>query len=304
LSKWVLDDIIRADSHTLTEFIKPNSVALTVTSPPYRNAIDYEGHIEDKSENYRGKKVWSSLDNYLKDMKEIFDQVYKVTIDGGYCAIVIGLEVINAEIIPLPFYLTTELLKGKKWRLREEIIWNKVTAGRNGAGNRFGITIRNPYPCYYHANVMHEHILIFSKGDTNPRLRKEASIERVEKLNIHELMKRDIANSTWHITPVPPRTIKHPCPFPEQIPWRLIQLYTYVNDVVLDPLNGSGQTTKVAKYLSRHYIGVDILEDYVELAKARLNEPLHLSNLLYVKPNGWGSLKKWQHEKEQAQLST
>jgi site-specific DNA-methyltransferase (adenine-specific) len=195
-------------------------------------------------------------------------------------------------------------LKGKEWKLREEIIWNKVTAGRNGVGNRFGSTIKNPYPGYYHANIMHEHILVFSKGETDLKRRKEKSLERVQKLRIDELMKRDIANSTWHIAPVPPGNITHPCPFPEQIPWRLIQLYTYVNDVVLDPFNGSGQTTKVAKHLGRHYIGVDIFEDYVKLAKKRLNEPLNLSTLLYVKRGGWGSkgMSKWQL-KEQTKLS-
>jgi len=305
-----LDDIICADSHTLTEFIKPNSVSLTVTSPPYRNAIDYEGHIEDKSENYRGKKIWASLEEYLKDMREIFNQVFEVTIDGGYCAIVIGLEVVNTEIIPLPFYLATELLKEKKWKLREEIIWNKVTAGRNGAGNRFGVTVRNPYPCYYHANIMHEHILVLSKGKPNPRIRKQEAIDYLKKLPIDDLMKREIANSTWNIpdntwniAPIPPRMLAHPCPFPEQIPWRLIYLYTHPNDTVLDPLNGSGQTTKVANYLGRHYIGVDIVQEYVDLAKKRLKESPHLSNFLWVKE--WGSAKKWslKPNSEQTELS-
>lgn len=289
MQKWILDDIICANSHRLADFVKPNSVALTVTSPPYRNAIDYKSHITDENENYRGKSVWLSLHDYLKDMKEIFDQIYEVTIPGGYCAIIIGLELANGEIIPLPFYLITELLKGDKWKLREEIIWYKVTAGRRGGGNRFSVTVKNPYPCYYHANIMHEHIFILSKGDTQPRLRKQEAMDRLQELNIDEVMKRDIANSTWHITPVPPRMINHPCPFPEQIPWRIIQLYTYVNDVVLDPLNGCGQTTKVAKHLDRHYIGVDIVEDYVKLAKKRLEEPLNLSTLLYVKR--WGSKK-------------
>ena len=296
-----MDDIICADSRTLTDYIEPKSVSLTVTSPPYRNAINYRKHVRSQKEYYRGEIIWASLQEYLANMKLIFDQVYEVTIDGGYCAIVIGLEVVNAEVIPLPFYLTTELLREEKWKLREEIVWNKVTAGRNGAGNRFGITVQNPYPCYYHANIMHEHILVFSKGDVNPRLRKETSVDRVSQLRIDELMKRDIANSTWHIPPVPPRTLRHPCPFPEQIPWRLIQLYTYVNDVVLDPMNGSGQTTKVAHYLGRHYIGVDIMDEYVKMAKERINEPPNLSTLLYVKEGGWGS-KKIQYSGEQQQI--
>ena len=291
--KCVIDDIICADSRQLSSFVKQDSVALTVTSPPYRNAIDYRKHVKGEDDNYRGGSMWSSS-QYLDEMKKVFDEVYKVTIPGGYCAIVIGLEVVNGEIIHLPFYLMTRLLKDKKWKLREEIIWNKVTAGRTGAGNRFGVTIRNPYPGYYHANIMHEHILILSKGKTNPRIRKEEAIDYLKKLRIDDLMKREIANSTWNIAPVPPRMLAHPCPFPEQIPWRLIQLYTHTNDVVLDPFNGSGQTTKVANYLDRHYIGVDIVPDYVELAKKRLEEQPHYSTFLWVKK--WGSRKDWLNQ--------
>ncbi len=66
----------------------------------------------------------------------------------------------------------------------------------------------------------------------------------------------DIANNVWHIAPVPPDVIDHPCPFPEEIPDRLIQLYSYADDVVLDPFAGSGQTLKVAKQLKRQVRGL------------------------------------------------
>jgi len=223
----------------------------------------------------------------LDEMKTIFDQVYEVTVDGGYCAIIIGYEIVNAEIIPLPSLLITKLLEGGLWKLREEIIWYKVTAGRNGAGNRFGVTIKNPYPTYYHANVMHEYIFILSKGKVKPSVRRRKVSDRLRKLQVNEIMKREIANSVWNITPVPPGALDHPCPFSEQIPWRLINLYSLSeDDVILDPFNGSGQTTKVAKNLNRHFIGVDIVPEYVELAKKRLNEDLSLSDLKYVKE--WG----------------
>jgi len=285
--RWVIDDIVCADSRYLSSFVKPNSIALTITSPPYRNAINYKKHVKNSNEYYRGEPLWSSVEDYLNDMKKIFDEVYKVTIPGGYCAIVIGYEVINAEIIPLPSLLLVKLLEDNKWKLREEIIWNKVTAGRRGAGNRFSVTVKNPYPTYYHANVMHEYIFVLSKGEVKPSVRRKRA---KKKLVMNEIMKREISNSIWNITPVPPGMINHPCPFPEQIPWRLINLYSLSeDDIILDPFNGSGQTTKVAKNLKRHYIGVDIIPQYVELAKKRLTEPLHLSNLEYVKE--WGQEK-------------
>jgi site-specific DNA-methyltransferase (adenine-specific) len=81
----------------------------------------------------------------------------------------------------------------------------------------------------------------------------------------------------WHIAPVPPGYIDHPCPYPEEIPYRLMKLYSYENDVVLDPFNGSGQTTKVAHYFGRRYVGIDLVQDYVKLARSRIeHEPIHI----------------------------
>lgn len=74
-----------------------------------------------------------------------------------------------------------------------------------------------------------------------------------------------------------PDTLNHPCPYPEEIPYRLMQVYSYKGDVVLDPFNGSGQTTKVAHGTGRRYVGIDMVKEYVELARSRLeNEPLHI----------------------------
>ena len=152
------------------------------------------------------------------------------------------------------------------WYLRDMIIWNKVTAGRSGAGNRFGQFIKIPVPTRYRANIMHEQIIILQKGKDGRRLDKETE----PKVPINRAMKRQVANSIWDITPVPPNAVKHPAPFPEQIPWRLISLYTEKGDVVLDPMCGSGQTTKVAKSLGRKYVGVDLRKEYVSLSKKRL----------------------------------
>ena len=276
-----IDKILEADSKHIGDLLRPESISLTVTSPPYRNAIDYQRHVENLRLNeghyYRGKERME-LRDYLKGMQQVFDEVLKLTKPGGFCAIVIGNEVVNGTIIPLAALLLSTLLGGgaadarssDQWSLHEEIIWNKVTGGTN----RFGVTVRNHYPTNFRANIMHEHILVLRKGSGH--LRKSNS--REDDFPLNSVMKREIANSVWNIAPVPPNYLRgHPCPFPEQIPWRLIMLYTYPGDTILDPFNGSGQTTKVAKRMGRHYFGVDILPDYVKLAKKRLKEPLHLS---------------------------
>jgi site-specific DNA-methyltransferase (adenine-specific) len=195
------------------------------------------------------------------------ERVYRVTKDGGYCCIVIANEVVSGTILPLPHMLLSRLVEPGRWHLHEEIIWHKVTGGTN----RYGSFVINPYPKYYRANIMHEFILILRKGDVNSgRKRKEALPAT------HEEWTKEIANSVWHIAPVPPGYIDHPCPFPEEIPYRLIQLYSYKGDVVLDPFNGSGQTTKVAHHIGRKYVGIDTVKEYVELARSRLAEPLHI----------------------------
>lgn len=281
--KYVLNDIIQADSKNLSEYVKPNSVALTITSPPYRNAINYARHIKNltnnKKERFRGELGLTTTE-YLDEMEQIFTEVHKVTIPGGFCCIVIGDEVDNGTLVPLPSLFISRLVKEENsedgWHLRDMIIWNKVTAGRNGAGNRFGIFIQNPIPTYYRSNIMHEYIIVLQKGNK----RRELDRTQTDKLPLNRAMKRQVSLSIWDITPVPPRVISHPAVFPEQIPWRLINLYSLPSDTVMDPMNGSGQTTKIAKKLERNYIGIDKRKEYVRLAKKRLNSPFTLSNFM------------------------
>lgn len=298
--KFIVNDIVCSDSKKLSEFIKPNSVSLTITSPPYRNAINYSQHVKNKSKNsndqFRGN-VGISTSDYLDEMEAIFSEVYKVTSEGGICCIVIGDEVVNGTLIPLPSYLISRLVNENDngWNLRDVIIWNKVTAGRNGAGNRFGIFIQHPFPYYYRTNIMHESIIVLQKGKRNTenirkpknRIPLNRAMKRQISLSIWDLdsdveekLKEESKKSVWDITPVPPRVIDHPAVFPEQIPWRLITLYSKEGDIVLDPMNGSGQTTKVANKLNRQFIGVDKRKSYVNLAKKRLTQQFQLSNFM------------------------
>jgi len=283
LVKKVLNDVVCADSKTLSKFIKPNSVALTVTSPPYGNAINYSQHVKNlksgKGKDFRGN-VGGSLEDYLDEMKEIFSEVRKVTMPGGFCCIVIADELSEGVLLPLPSLLLSKLLdlsdEEEGWHLRDMIIWNKVTAGRSGAGNRFGQFVKIPVPTRYRANIMHEYIIVLQKGKKARFLLKDIK----PAIPLNRAMKRQVALSVWDITPVPPNVIKHPAVFPEQIPWRLIHMYTKPGDVILDPMCGSGQTVKVANNLKRNYIGVDIRKAYATLAKKRAKEDMMLSNFM------------------------
>lgn len=250
--------------------LKDGLFRLTVTSPPYHNAINYKKHIERNSW-YRGNQK-DTLDDYLKQMEDAFTEVYRATMESGFCCIIIGNEISNGTIIPLPHILMERICKPRGlWDFHEEIIWNKVTGGLD----RFGVTIQRPYPTYYRANVMHEHILVLRKGKLTHEMNGPS------KFKIDDVMKKDTSNSIWNITPVPPRYVDHPCPFPEEIPLRLITLYSNKGELVLDPFSGSGQTGKAAKFLSRGFVGLDIEREYVILSKTRIEkEELHLRSQL------------------------
>jgi site-specific DNA-methyltransferase (adenine-specific) len=268
----IVNQIVTGNCKYVLQKFPVNSVQLTITSPPYRNAIDYDMHASGSGRYYRGKLNLDTND-YLIDMVCIFgEEVYRITKEGGYCCIVIANEVVNGTILPLPHMLLSRLVQPfGKWQLHEEIIWHKVTGGTN----RYGSFVINPYPKYYRANIMHEFILILRKGDVNTgRTQRKNALPAT-----HEEWTKEIANSVWHIAPVPPGYIDHPCPYPEEIPYRLMKLYSYENDLVLDPFNGSGQTTKVAHHFGRRYVGIDLVKDYVNLAKSRIErEPLHIRN--------------------------
>ncbi|MGI0066441.1 MAG: DNA-methyltransferase [Nitrosotalea sp.] len=271
---WKPNSIVVANSTDLSQ-LPDNKIALTVTSPPYHNAINYQEH-QDTTKWYRGT-VKTSIGEWIEEMCKVFSEVYRVTKPGGFCCIVIGNEIIEGKNkLPLPALLLVELTKKEiGWSFFEEIIWNKVTGGKK----RFRVTVQHPYPTYYYTNIMHEQIIIFRKMPFYNVKDKKS------KLVLDDLMKKEVANSVWHIAPMPPSYRKfHPAAFPEEIPYRLIQLYSNVGDIVLDPFVGSGQTTKMAKFLHRKYYGVDKSSKYVKIAQKRTLEPPSLRKMQLV-PN-------------------
>lgn len=254
--------------------LKTNSVALTVTSPPYWNAIDYDIHANDKSKHYRTRAYaegYTEYEEYLNWLQSIFSEVFRVTKPGGFCAVVIGTVLQKGRHYPVPFDAITRMAR-IGWEFHQDIIWHKCTGGVK----RAGVTIQKPYPGYYYPNIMTEYILVFKKpGEAIYKNTPDAK-KKTSAYPINRVFTMDIANNVWHIAPVPPDHLDHPCPYPEEIPQRLISLYSYQGDLVLDPFAGSGQTLKVAKHLKRKYVGYEIIKKYVDLTEKRLTEPLSL----------------------------
>lgn len=250
--------------------LSDDTVSLTVTSPPYWNAIDYDRHAANARQNYRTRAYaqgFGGYEEYLDLMARCFTEVLRVTRPGGFCAIVIGTILHKGRHIPAPFDLLGRLQK-IGWLFHQDIIWHKCTAGVR----RAGVTIQKPYPGYYYPNIMTEYILVLRKPA--PKTALNGARRKEGAFPIDALFTKEIANNIWHIAPVPPGLLEHPCPFPEEIPHRLITLYSQPGEIVLDPFVGSGQTTKVAAALGRSPIGYDIMKKYIVYAKRRLKEPL------------------------------
>ncbi len=251
--------------------LPPDEVSLTVTSPPYWNAIDYEQHSKDPSQWYRTRKG-GLYEDYLTEMQSVFEQVLRVTKPGGFCAVIIGTVLHTGKHYAAPYDVTARLQQSG-WEFHQDITWNKVTGGVK----RARVTIQHPYPGYYYPNIMTESILVFRKPGEQPIYRNRSKDERAQnQIAINDVFKRDIANNVWHIAPIPPNQAVHPCAYPEEIPYRLITLYSYKDDIVLDPYMGVGTTPKVANALQRKFVGYEISERYYSICCQRVNEPLQL----------------------------
>ncbi len=241
------------------------SIALTVTSPPYWNAIDYDIHAKKGQDAWHRKRDYCSFgdtfEEYLDNIGKVFTNVKNVTLEGGFCAIVVGTILYNRKHIPAPM-LITERMIDIGWEFHQDIIWNKVTGGVKRAGSY----IQHQKAGYFYPNIMTEYILVFRKPGEMRRGSKPA-------LEIDTLFTRDIANNIWHIAPIPPGQIDHPCPYPEELVRRLVVLYSDPNEYVLDPFLGSGQTALVAIKEGRKFVGFDIEQSYIDLTKERIENP-------------------------------
>ncbi len=241
------------------------SIALTITSPPYWNSIDYDIHAKDTKAWHRERKYSSfgnSYEEYLDKIEKAFQEVLRTTMEGGFCAIVVGTILYKGKHYATPMAITERMVK-TGWKFHQDIIWNKVTGGVRRAGSY----IQNPRMGYYYPNIMTEYILLFRKEGAMRRGKKEA-------IAVDELFTKDIANNIWHIAPVPPRTINHPCPYPEELVRRVLLLYSQEGDTILDPFLGSGQTALVSVQNNRKCIGYDTELEYLELSKNRIeNSP-------------------------------
>lgn len=247
-----LDKILLGDAREILKKLPNNCVHLMITSPPYNVGKEYDEDL--------------TLGEYLDFIEEVMREVYRVLVWGGrVCFNVANLG--RKPYIPLHAYLI-ERFERIGFLFRGEIIWDKGDAV-SGASTAWGTWQSAVNPVL---RDQHEYIIVLSKGTFKREKKdKEDTITREEFL--------EFTKSVWRFPPESAKRISHPAPFPEELPYRCIQLYSFKGDVVLDPFVGSGTTCVAALKTGRHFIGIDIEEKYVEIAKRRIRQILSTKKL-------------------------
>ncbi len=237
-----LDRIFCHSAEAMTE-LPDCSVHLMVTSPPYNVGKDYDADL--------------SLDEYLAFLERVWRETWRVLVPGGrMCVNVANLG--RKPYIPLHAYIAEQAIR-LGFLMRGEIIWNKAASASPSTAWGSWKSAANPT-----LRDVHEYILVFSKQT----FRRENPANRASTITREEFLEYN--KSIWTFPAEPARKIGHPAPFPVELPRRLIQLYTFAGEVVLDPFMGSGQTAIAARQSGRRYVGYETDEKYVKLAEKRI----------------------------------
>ncbi len=259
-SPVVVDEVFVGDARGMTaRQVADNSVALLVTSPPYFAGKDYELDLD------QGHVPGSYVD-YLQVLEEVFAVCRDKLEPGGRMAVNVAnlgrkpYRSLSADVIHILQDRLGLLMRG-------EIIWQKAKgAGGSCAWGSFR-SPANPV-----LRDLTERIIVVSKGRFDRAVRRKDRENRGmpsrSTISSEEFMEATL--DVWEIPSESAAKVGHPAPFPVELPRRLIELYTYEEDLVLDPFMGSGTTAVAAVRAGRHFVGFDTEPGYVELARTRL----------------------------------
>jgi site-specific DNA-methyltransferase (adenine-specific) len=238
--------------------VASNSVALVVTSPPYFAGKEYEESLGENG-------VPGSYFEYLALLKGVFEECVRVLEPGGRIAV----NVANLGRRPYRSLAgdVTGIFQDLGLLMRGEVVWWKGRAA--GGSCAWGTFQRPSNPVLRDVT---ERIVIASKGRFDraltPKQRLAEGLPSTATVSRDEFL--EATTDLWEIPPESATRVGHPAPFPVDLPRRLIELYTYEGDLVLDPFMGSGSTALAALQTARHYVGFDNDPAYVEQASARI----------------------------------
>lgn len=243
------NQIICGDSLELLKKFPDNSIDLIFTSPPYNFGLEYDG--QDDAHKW---------EHYFEKLFAIFDECVRILKYGGRIAV--NIQPLFSDYIP-SHHLVSNFFISRRMIWKGEILWEKNNYNCKYTAWGSWKSPSNPYLKY-----TWEFIEIFAKGT----LKKSGEPENAD-ITGDEFKKWVVAK--WSIAPE--RNMKeyrHPAMFPEELALRVIKLFSFAGDVVLDPFNGVGTTTTVAHKLGRKFVGIDISQEYCDLAIKRLKSTL------------------------------
>ena len=252
IPKNKLNKIYCKSSEKMDE-IPDNSVNLMITSPPYNVGKEYDNDL--------------SIEEYEELLENVFKETYNKLETGGRACVNIA-NIGRKPYIPL-HSLIIDVMLDIGYIMRGEIIWNKSASVGGSCAWGSWQSASNPI-----LRDVHEYILVFCKDSFS---KKKVKIKK------DTITKDDFLSwtkSVWTFPTESAKKIGHPAPFPIELPHRLINLYSYENDVILDPFCGSGTTCVAATQNNRNYIGYDNVEEYVDLSNKRISEFKYQTKLI------------------------
>ena len=239
--------IITGDSEAILQKLPDNCVDLVFTSPPYNFGLEYSDSADTD--------FWQ---HYFNKLYAVFRQCIRVTKYGG--RIIVNIQPLFSDYIP-SHHMISNFFMQEKMIWKGEILWEKNNYNCKYTSWGSWKSPSSPYLKY-----TWEFIEIFCKG----QLKKPGDKENID---ISDTDFKKWVTGKWSIAPEHKmKKFGHPAMFPEELVTRILQLFSYKKDIVLDPFNGAGTTTAVAQQLKRNYLGIDISESYCQTAKQRLKE--------------------------------
>ena len=245
LPEQFLNKIIVGDSEFVLKQLPDNCIDLIFTSPPYNFGLDYENH--------RDGVDW---EKYFEKLFSIFKECIRVLKYGG--RIIVNVQPLFSDYVPIHHIISNFFMENKLiWK--GEILWDKHNYNCKYTAWGSWKSPSNPYLKY-----TWEFLEIFCKGDL-----KHEGDDKMADITADEFKKWVYAK--WDIQPeYNMKKHGHPAMFPEELVERVLKLFSFKGDIILDPFNGVGTTTAVAKKLSRNYLGIDISKEYCKKAEERL----------------------------------
>lgn len=245
------------------EELSNESVQLVVTSPPYWNIMKYS----DQKEQIGREQPY---ENYLEELNLVWKECERVLAPNGKLCINTTILPLSASVFGertrknIPSDIEREILKKTKLKFYDLYIWDK---GYFLFGNQHLMFGSYPYPPNFICRLDFEFIHVFVKpGKPKPR-----SIEVKEKSKLSQKEWIEFTKGVWKVSPEKDPSKGHLAPFPLEVPYRLIRMFSYYGDLLMDPFLGRGTTLKVAEFLGRKSVGYEIVRDYEVLINKFMN---------------------------------